>query len=375
MKTGLQLPALARRLIAARLARPATVRAGARHRRACIYKVDRVGDLVLALGALHRLVQHYGSDECRLVVSDVAAPLAAAEFPHVPRWEVPADAAGVWRDIRPWRGRLAPEWARETFDEIVCLRHTRSLWRDVSMSWIHARAWRGLGERPERHRVFTGHRPALDSAYPAHAGPPWSRELLAHRDVVGRVTGTVPGWAELHPHLESVAVTRGDDWVLCPFGHDPIRDYPAERWAEAWRIAAVPAGVIRVIGPATRAVELEQLAARLRAVAGRARVDVESNLSLPDFIARLAGARGIVTVESAAAHLATAFDKPAVVVLGGGHFEWLSPWGERRRQEWVCHRLPCYGCNWQCGFPTVHCLAELPAATVASALQEAFSHG
>ena len=127
MSTRLHLPPAIRRLVTARMAKPAPLLEGARQRRACLYKVDRLGDFVLAIGALRRLIAHYGPGECRLVVSTIAAPLAAAEFPDVARWEVPADASGVLREIRPLRRRLAPVWAAESFTDVVCLRHARSV--------------------------------------------------------------------------------------------------------------------------------------------------------------------------------------------------------------------------------------------------------
>lgn len=367
MNPPVQLPSVVRRWLAARVAQPAPRSRGARTRRACLYKVDRLGDFVLALGALRRLVAHYGEEECRLVVSTVAAPLAAAEFPRVARWEVPPEANGVWRDVRPLRALHAPRWAEETFADLVCLRHARNLYRDCTLGWLHAGEWRGLGPRPRD--VLAANRPAFVTDYPIQADAPWCRELLAHSEVVARATGTTPDWSALRPRLESVTAAPGGTWLFCPYGGATIRDYPADHWIEAWRAAGLPAGPVEVMGPATRAEELGRLAARLRQEAGRTQTSVATDLPPLEFVARLARARGIVTVESAAAHLATALDRPATVVTGGGHFGCFAPWGEPGRQHWVFNALPCYGCDWACPFPTVRCLADLPADSVAAAMR------
>lgn len=374
MKLGPQLPPGIRRLLAARLAVPLPVRAGARQRRACLFKVDRIGDFVLALGALRQLVRHYGPDGCRLVVSQVVAPLAAAEFPDVPRWEVPPEASGVWREIRPLRRRLAPAWAEETFTDLVCLRHPRSTWRDVSLQWIHAATWQGLDVRPEPKSVCASNHPQFPPDYPAVAAQPWCRELAAHRLVVERATNRPADWNMIRPRLQSLSTRAGGDWVFCPFGGSELRDYPADHWVAAWRHAALPNAPVHVLGPRSRTTDLERLAARLRSEANHAEVAVATDLPLPEFVRRIGHSRGVITVESAAAHLATALDKPAVVVTGGGHFGRFAPWGDGVIQHWVTHSLDCFGCDWHCRHPQVRCLTELPAVAVADALRALSAH-
>jgi ADP-heptose:LPS heptosyltransferase len=126
-----------------------------------------------------------------------------------------------------------------------------------------------------------------------------------------------------------------------------------------------------VLGPATRSAELHALAGSLSAVGASA---VAEAGALPlEFVQRIARARCVLTVESAAAHLATALDRPAVVLTGGGHFGWFAPWGEGRRQRWVHHPLDCFGCSWVCRRPRVECLEELPPAAVAVAITEVLS--
>lgn len=373
MRSQLRLPSFLRRAVARRVARANPVAGNAVRRRACIYKVDRLGDFVLALGALRTLVRHYGADECRLIVSEVAAPLAALEFPDVPRWNVPVAPGGIWREMQPLQREHAPEWAGERFDDLICLRHTSSAYRDITLAWIHAENWFGLGLRPTPDALTLTNTPLAPATYPSTAPAPWSRELVAHREVVRLAIQQQLEWPALRPSFTAVAATAGVAIVFCPFGSEPVRDYPEDAWIAAWREATPPRGPIQVIGPSARQDNLSRLADRLRTEVKLESVSVAVDLPLPVFLERLAGARGIVTVDSFAAHVATALDKPTVVLLGGGHFGWFGPWGGPQ-QRWLHVTLPCFGCNWRCQYPTVRCLTEIPPAAVAQAMREMLGH-
>lgn len=368
MTRTLQLSPSVRRWLAQRLARPAAAAPAPRRRRACLYKVDRLGDFVLSTGALHTLVKHFGAAECRLVVSADAAPLAAMEFPELERWVAPAHTTGVWREMWPLRRRLAPVWASEQFDDLICLRHARSLHRDLTLSWLHAGTWHGLGVRPTGATLSLENRPKPAAGYPEAAKGPWCRELAAHRTLLTRLLGREVSWSEIRPQLQKVPVENRRDIVLCPFGGEPIRDYPQASWLPA--LAGV--STVCVLGPAERREELDSLAARLGTTGIKA--TAMAGVAPEEFIRRIAEARLVVTVESAAAHLATALDQPAVIVTGGGHFGRYAPWGESPRQRWVHHPLACYDCNWQCRRPRVECLEDLPPTAVATAIAEVMPH-
>jgi ADP-heptose:LPS heptosyltransferase len=367
-----RLPTFARQWLARRLARPSPPSGPVRNRKVCLYKVDRLGDFVLALGALHQLVDHFQPENCRLVVSTAAEALAAAEFPGVPRWVLPPAASGVWREMRPLRARFGPEFAGENFERLVCLRHAPSLYRDVTLGWIGAREFFGRTSRPTAATLTISNRPALPP--PGGVTAPWSAELRSHREVLAAVLGRNPDWSELRPRLRSQTPGTSDEVVFCPFGHERIRDFPRESWRAAWRTLAVPVRRLRLLGPAVRSGELTALRDDLRATFPRADITIQTDLTALQFIGAIAAARAVVTVDSAAAHLATAFDQPAVIVIGGGHHGWFGPWGDRVRQQWISHPLPCFGCNWDCRLPTVSCLTELPPTAVGAALNTVLAH-
>ncbi|MBI4621983.1 MAG: hypothetical protein HY736_02040 [Verrucomicrobia bacterium] len=89
-----RLPGWLRRALARRLAGPTAPAQAPRLRHACLYKLDRIGDFVLATGALRLLVGHFGAPNCRLIVSAQVTPFAATEFPSVDQWTAPAAAGG-----------------------------------------------------------------------------------------------------------------------------------------------------------------------------------------------------------------------------------------------------------------------------------------
>src|SRR6185295_1871071 len=105
---------------------------------------------------------------------------------------------------------------------------------------------------------------------------------------------------------------------LCPFGTDRIRDYPRAAWIAAWKTAVGRGTPLRVLGSGERRAEIEDFVAELRQAGAEAVACVDASPS--QFLRLIASARMVLTVESAAAHLAAALDKPAVIVTGGGHF-------------------------------------------------------
>src|SRR5690606_30318268 len=48
----------------------------------CIFKVDRLGDFILSLGAIRRITDRYGEENCALVVYEIVADFAQQEFPR-----------------------------------------------------------------------------------------------------------------------------------------------------------------------------------------------------------------------------------------------------------------------------------------------------
>ena len=60
----------------------------------------------------------------------------------------------------------------------------------------------------------------------------------------------------------------------------------------------------------------------------------------------------IISNDTGAVHIASAVGTPTVCILGGGHFGRFVPYPELAGQtnylKVVFHKMPCYGCNWEC---------------------------
>jgi ADP-heptose:LPS heptosyltransferase len=112
---------------------------------------------------------------------------------------------------------------------------------------------------------------------------------------------------------------------------------------------------------------LEELR-RLTEAAGVSDVTVRTPSSFVDFCSLVAAARGVISVDTATAHLATALDKPAAIILGGGQYGDFGPWRRSPRQVWFTHQVPCFGCLWSCIHPEPLCITQVPPSEVAAGL-------
>ena len=347
-----RLPAGVRQWIGRRLSGPRPTRDNIR-RTACIHKVDRLGDFVLALSAIRLLLGHFGPGQCSLVVSDLAAPLAAREFPDVPLITMPADAPGVLLDLLPawWRDRPRLGGVRHGLG--ICLSQQRDLYKEVSLTWIAA----------EREVRLTR------ADYPAEARVHLPTDLLAHQLVVSRVLGRPVSDAEITPRMQSALADDQGGLLLCPLGSGPLRTLPPALVAAGLR-AWHGGRTVTLCGSPVQAKRLHAYAAELTA-AGAGGVTLSIPATLDDFIGLVATSGLFLGTESGGAHLATALNQRAVIVLGGGTPGLCMPWRRSGRQVHVQHPLPCYGCGWRCTRPDVDCLKLIPPDALARALHEA----
>ncbi len=75
--------------------------------------------------------------------------------------------------------------------------------------------------------------------------------------------------------------------------------------------------------------------------------------SLEELIAVVSGSRVLIGNETSGVHIAAALSKPALCILGGGHFGRFLPYPEHvtgnKKVPVVVHsHMDCYHCNWNC---------------------------
>jgi glycosyltransferase involved in cell wall biosynthesis/ADP-heptose:LPS heptosyltransferase/predicted Zn-dependent protease/GT2 family glycosyltransferase len=122
-----------------------------------------------------------------------------------------------------------------------------------------------------------------------------------------------------------------------------------------------------IFGGAEVAHAAEELAARLPGPS----INLCGKTTLREMAALFRKCRLYVGADSAGAHIACAVGLPNVVVLGGGHFGRFLPYSPLTSV--ACLPLECYGCNWACKFPTVHCVKNLDPIVVAEAIRQTLS--
>jgi ADP-heptose:LPS heptosyltransferase len=350
------------------LARPIRRRVE-RQYRAAVVKLDRLGDGVLAVGAVRTLLKHYGESDCLLVIASPAEALMAAEFPHTPRVVLPVTVG--YRQLYAEGSAAREILSRIACEVVICLRHQREDWDELVLAWIggtktHLLEGGQLGISFRGRRMFS----LAAAEHTAFVSMPISedgfcRELDRHRHLVSHVLKRGVAPVELLPRFERLG--RGvaqPSIVVSPFARRAIRDFPEPLLLTALRAVRARSAVpIRLHGDAVQRARLMRLLEVIQAD-GVNDVTCAAPMNLNAFAETIAVAKLVLTVETATAHLATAFDRPAVILIGGGHFGEFSPWRRSARQVWLTERLNCFGCDWRCVQTEPYCLTRITASAV-----------
>jgi ADP-heptose:LPS heptosyltransferase len=360
-----------RRVVTRWLARPLPHRRGP-HYRAAIVKLDRLGDGVLALGAIRTILRHYGETECLLVVSPHAADLMAIEFPRTPRTVLP---------VTMLPGRLLREGiiarrklSRVTCDAVICLRHQREDWDELVLAWLGgARTYLIVGAQrgtsfAGRH-LFAFQRADAVSMPPAGAPGDSCGELNRHRHLLSHALGRIVSAAETEPRCENIRRAKDEPTiVVSPFARTAIRDFPEPLLVAALHtVREHSRAPIALYGVASQQDRLQRLRDHIRG-AGITDVACRHSLGLEDFAGTIQVAEMVLTGDTATAHLAAAFDRRSVILIGGGHPGDFGPWGRSSKQVWLTERMDCFGCDWHCVHPEPFCLTGIPAKAVKAAV-------
>lgn len=335
----------------------------------CIFKPDRIGDFVLAVGAIRKLTDRFGEKNCVLVISPWGRELADLEFPDCPKVEV--DPFGNPYRIQAIFKYLRCRWhlGGMEFERLVCLRHQRVRMQNLLLHGIRAKRSFGLAN----HRYYDLGSPlefsfSNQDSYPTQIEQGMCLELEAHRIVVQRTTGDRLDLREMIPTFRQVKAEPEAYILVSPFGSTPIRDYPENGLVSVlldhFRPDALP---VKISFSNSQKEKAERLANRLR-LEGVC-VEPLKSTSVSEYLDSIRHATGVLTVETATAHLATTLDIPTVVLIGGGHYMQYGPWHKSSRQAWLTHAVPCTGCNWECKEPEPYCITRIKAADIGKALR------
>ncbi len=342
--------------------------------RVFVFKPDGIGDFVLATGAIRLLAREWGEKNLTLCVKTILVPLARDQFPQARVLELPTAAVRKVINLFVWNFFVClPLWGKlrgQDFDAAVCFRSMRNYLetflfysagakRYVACENILLRSGRKVRAAVEGAAARLM-RPEL-VPYPIAAELPL--EIEANRVVVEKLLGRPVAPAEVLPDLRAPAPGESGYWVCAPITNLQSKVYPFARWREIFAELRPEAMTkeIRLVGVKSDVPKLQELLAMLHAD-GFARAGIFLPDDLPAFLRVIAGAELMVSVDTAAAHFATALDRPTVVLFSGLHRGMFGPWQRGERQIWLSPDLPPPGGKkpkWHAGLPPARAAAAI----------------
>lgn len=342
-----------------------------------IFKPDGIGDFVLATGAVRLLEKEADGGLLVLCVLKEVEPLARAQFPEARIITLPLlkkrrvlnlflanllRCAGPWKDIR-----------RYQLESAVCLKHLRAYL--FTLLFYSARCGtffaceNNLAQSGGRARRFVEwlarifRRPRL-LPYPQNRDST-PLELEANRRVVSAALGREITLAEIAPRLTATPPPRSAPyWLCCPFSSMRSKDYPPGAWAEVFRqLQPLPPTLeVHLGGGPDQRDALESFHDKLSA-AGVSRTSILPALPLQEFTNHIAGAELVLTVDTAAAHIATALDRPAIILFSGLHRGVFAPWQSSPNQCWLEPTPGTPRKKWHEGIPVEFIAARIRVLT------------
>jgi heptosyltransferase-2 len=365
--------------VAARLAAPALPRPRMEPPRdVLVLRLDRIGDVLMSLPALHAL---------RAALPDARIRLAVGEWSRGIAGDAPVDEVLVWS--APWVGR-ADEGASTMSGLFAEARRLRvappdlaiDLQGDVRALWLMA----ATGARSRVGYANTGsgalltrvvdldeglnfveqNRRAIDAAL----GRPLPRATFRWLDESRRRAGR----ERLHAALAGAGLApRGPIVGIHPGAGRPIKEWPVERFAELGARLAREANATLVL---TGSSSEKARSAAIHAAAPGASLDLSGHLDLGGLAEVMSACDAFVSCDTAAMHFACAIDVPSVAIFGpsdpGRYFPGgPSGFGSRQPHIVLAPDLWCSPCNLirrppeECvALPAPECLSTLDVDTV-----------
>lgn len=187
-----------------------------------------------------------------------------------------------------------------------------------------------------------------------------------------------PSLEEFHPEIRIPPewVVKAREWLtergikafvaVHPGASLVHKRWPSSSWAELLDEVILPSCPVVLFGASTEMALLDEIENQVkqRATLHRANVD------LPMFLSLLSLARGVVCLDSVAAHAAAATKVPVVALLGPSPAWFSQPYSPRARAVYL-DDVPCRPCLRRCTQPRNFCMLDLSVPMVVPALVEA----
>lgn len=335
----------------------------------CIYKADRIGDFVLAMGAIRFLTNKFGEKELVLVVSSISSALAKKEFPEATVLVVkPFGGSFCWMAYYEWF-HFRKTISQYHFEHLLCLRHYRLDYDEILLSWIYCDRSVGIAKSDENHNwsyLFTN-----SFSYPDARQGLLSKELLASKSLLQCFSDCAD--REVLPEFKTFSQSNGGYMLCSPFASHTEKDFPEVLLTEFFdKLGSSISKNLVLTATQNDSSRLEAISQALQNSVEDKALNIISTYpsGLDAYIQLIADANVVLTVDTATAHIAAAMDKPVVVIIGGGHFDSFGPWYRSNKQEWVFKKLPCYNCGWFCTEASILCINEITADDILESLNK-----
>lgn len=318
--------------------------------RVFIFKPDGIGDFVLATGAIRRLADEYGEDNLIVCVKSLLVPLAQSQFPQATVLDLPVAARRRVLNLflRNFFFCLPLWWRVRTtsVDQAVCFRSMRNYLE--TLIFLSTRSPRHIanenillrGKRRVRQMVETtvNHFFRTELVPYPDPGGDLPLELEAHRRVLEQTLQRPVSPAEVLPVITPPHPCGQAEpyWICAPITNLASKLYPPAKWQSLFQALQPEAATrkILLVGSEDQRPALEELQNLLQE-AGCTRAKVFLPTDLVALVDAIAGSEMLFTVDTAAAHFATALDRKALILFSGLHRGMFAPWQRSAAQSWL----------------------------------------
>jgi ADP-heptose:LPS heptosyltransferase len=178
-----------------------------------------------------------------------------------------------------------------------------------------------------------------------------THETVRNQQFVQGVTGLSATRFEFAMPPPAVAQPTHETAVVALGAGQAGRVWPVEKLASLLRhlFKAHPTLRVVLLGVGSD----RPMAKRLEELVG-VRLDSRvGETTLEEYVATIGRARLVICNDSSAYHVAMAYRRHVLCLLGGGHYGWFAPYPAADSDRAVVLRVPmeCFWCNWECRYP------------------------
>ena len=345
--------------------------------RCFLFKPDGIGDFFLASGVVWLLAREFGEENLTLAVLPMMEPVVRGQFPRAEVVILPIRKQRVILNVFVANClRCFPSWIKllgTRVDTAISLRHMRDYLQSFLFYSVRSKSrflasnlLLGNGRRVRRwteHSMVTLFSAEITEYPEGGVGIP--SEIEANRLLVSAALHRNIDPSEIWPELKAVEPPPIDSpyFVCAPFSSDIWKNFPEHRWIELFELLDAQGRLPNLVltGSPDQRPALESFGAMIRqALPGaQATVTILIPKDLQRFLDLLAGAECVFTVDTAAAHGATALDRRTLILFSGLHQGMFAPWTRSQRQCWVLPKKSSGNEQWHEAHLTSEIMASL----------------